>query len=241
MIRAAFALNFIDIGVAYQYNDIVVIEGMSKLKFDNVFFINGTAYAGKSTMVKLLAEKYNGIACGENYHDVLVPDLDSREFPGLTYGRDLQDWHDFIRRTPDEYEAWIKRTSKECETLELRILDKLAATDKMLFVDTNICLDTLREISDYDHVLIMLADPAISVNRFFERPDREKQFLYRLMMEEPNPEQSLENFRHCLERINTPAIYDEFLHSGFRVILRDESRTVKETLALVEREFGLLK
>ena len=27
------------------------------MKFENVYFINGTAYAGKSTMVKLLAEK----------------------------------------------------------------------------------------------------------------------------------------------------------------------------------------
>lgn len=34
-------------------------------RFKNVYFINGTAYAGKSTMVKMLAEKYNGIACEE--------------------------------------------------------------------------------------------------------------------------------------------------------------------------------
>ena len=27
------------------------------MKFNNTYFINGTAYAGKSTMVKLLAEK----------------------------------------------------------------------------------------------------------------------------------------------------------------------------------------
>ena len=31
------------------------------MKFNNVYFINGTAYAGKSTMVKMLAEKYNGM------------------------------------------------------------------------------------------------------------------------------------------------------------------------------------
>ena len=31
------------------------------------YFINGTAYAGKSTMCKLLAEKYDLILCGENY------------------------------------------------------------------------------------------------------------------------------------------------------------------------------
>ena len=33
------------------------------MKFNNVYFFNGTAYAGKSTLVKLLAEKYDGIAC----------------------------------------------------------------------------------------------------------------------------------------------------------------------------------
>ena len=211
------------------------------MKFSNVFFINGTAYAGKSTMVKMLAEKYNGIACEENYHDSMLPGLDSQEFPCLTYTRDLQDWHDFIRRTPDAYESWIKGVSKECEILELQILDKLAETDKPVFVDTNISLETLREISDYDHVLIMLADPEISVKRFFERPDMEKQFLYRLMMEEPDPERALENFRQCLERINSPAAYEEFLHSGFRVILRDDSRSIEETLALVARELGLEK
>ena len=59
------------------------------MRFDNAYFITGTAYAGKSTMVKLLAEKYNGILCEENYHDQLLPALDSTEFPFLTYTRDL--------------------------------------------------------------------------------------------------------------------------------------------------------
>lgn len=40
-----------------------------KKLFQNVYFINGTAYAGKTTMVKLLAEKYDGISCGENYKE----------------------------------------------------------------------------------------------------------------------------------------------------------------------------
>lgn len=35
-------------------------------------FINGTAYAGKSTMVAMLAEKYNLIHCGENYHEIIT-------------------------------------------------------------------------------------------------------------------------------------------------------------------------
>lgn len=211
------------------------------MKFENTFFIIGNAYAGKSTMVKLLAERYNGIACEENYHDALLSELDQDKFPNLTYTRDLQDWHDFIRRTPDEYENWIKGSSRECETLELQILSRLNPEGKKVFVDTNIQVETLKEISDEDHVLVMLADPDISVNRFFERPDREKQFLYRLIMEEENPEQALDNFRQCLRRINSRANYEAFLHSGFQVIVRDDRRSIEDTLALVERCFGLKK
>lgn len=211
------------------------------MKSDNIFFINGTAYAGKSTMVKRLAQKYDGIACEENYHEALLSGLDKDEFPCLTYTRDLQDWHDFIRRTPDEYEAWIRGVSKECEILELRILNELDAGDKMVFVDTNISIETLKGISDHDHVLIMLADPDISVNRFFERPDKEKQFLYQLLMDEENPGLAMENFRQCLKRINSCAAYDSFLHSGFRVIVRDERRSIADTFAMVEKEFGLQK
>lgn len=209
------------------------------MKFKNVFFINGTAYAGKSTVLKMLAEKYDGILCVENYHDSKLSELDSSEFPALTYTRDMTDWRDFIRRTPDEYEAWVKEVTKECEVLELEILEKLSCQGKLVFVDTNISVETLWDISDKDHVLIMLAEPETSVNRFFERPDREKQFLYRLLMQEEDSAQAMDNFRECLNRINSREIYNGFLNSGFNVILRDDNRSVDETLKLAEEAFGL--
>lgn len=209
------------------------------MSFRNVYFITGTAYAGKSTMINLLAEKYDGILCEENYHDRFFPAPDKKEYPFLQYTRELSDWHDFIRRTPDEYEAWISGTSKECEKLELIILEELDRQGRPVFADTNISVETLRSVADRDHVLIMLADPQISVRRFFERPDREKQFLYRLILEEPDPEYALENFRQCLMRINTQETYNRFLHSGFQVILRDENRSVEQTLKLVEKAFRL--
>lgn len=205
------------------------------MKFENVYFINGTAYAGKSTMVKLLAEKYDGIACEENYHDALIETLDKEEYPNLTYTRDLQDWSEFIRRTPDEYEAWIDGVTTECAVLEIEILKGLVkTTQKKIFVDTNIPVEILHEISDDDHVLIMLADPNISVERFFDRPDREKQFLYQLLLKEDNPDKAILNFKECLKRINSTERYALFEKSGFRVITRDENRSIEDTLRLVE-------
>ncbi len=188
------------------------------MKFNNVFFINGTAYAGKSTIVKMLAEKHNGIACEENYHDSLSAELNKEDFPCLTYTRDLQNWSDFIRRTPEEYEAWIDGCTKECTALELKILEKLAEENKKIFVDTNI---------------------PISVTRFFDRPDKEKQFLYQLLLKEDDPERAIDNFREGLKRVNSKERYDEFLNSGFSVLLLDENRTVEETLELAERVFKL--
>ena len=205
---------------------------------DDIYYIIGTAYAGKSTMVKRLAEKYAGIACEENYHDRLVDEtLDKDEFPCLCYTRDLKDWREFIRRTPEEYAAWCEGVAKECEVLELRILDELKQEGVKIFVDTNISIETLKKISDTNHVLVMLSDQMVSVNRFFERPDREKQFLYQLLMKEPDPDLAMANFREMLMRVNSKDVYDRFLNSGFKVLIRDDTRTVDETLEIVE---GLL-
>lgn len=210
------------------------------MKYKNVYFVNGNAYAGKSTIVKMLANKYNGILCEENYHNQLLDTLDPKEFPGLTYTRDLIDWRHFIRRSPDEYEQWIKITTKECEQLELLILDKLINCDRPIFVDTNISLETLLKISDKDHVLIMLADPEISINRFFEREDRDKQFLYKLLTSENNPTKALNNFKECLKRINSIESYNYFKDFGFNIIFRDDNRSLDETLSIAEKKLKLI-
>jgi hypothetical protein len=209
------------------------------MRFNNTYFIIGTAYAGKSTMVNLLANKYHGILCEENYHDRYFPELDRDEFPCLSYTRGLKDWHDFIRRTPEEYEAWIDGAAAECERLELQILRDLQGRGRPIFVDTNISAETLKAVAEPGHVLVMLSDPQVSVQRFFERPDREKQFLYRLIMEEPDPERAMENYRRGLARINSQERYNRLLNAGFPVIIRDDGRSVEQTLRLVEKAFGL--
>ena len=43
-----------------------IANNILKHYLKNVYFITGTAYSGKSTMVKMLAERYDKIYCGEN-------------------------------------------------------------------------------------------------------------------------------------------------------------------------------
>ncbi|MBP5492954.1 MAG: hypothetical protein J6Y08_08925 [Clostridiales bacterium] len=218
-------------------------ESIKKLDFSRVYFVIGTSYAGKSTIVKNLAKKHNGIALEENYHDEKLPELDSKEFPNLCYTRDLQDWHDFIRRTPDEYVGWVNAVKKECEIVEFKILAELLpkpeTKGKLIFVDTNICIETLHQITDEKHVLVMLSDPQIAITRFFDRPDPEKQFIYQLMLEEPDPQAALDNYKEIMKRIHSQKCYDELENAGFPVIYRDENRSQEETVEMAEKIFGI--
>lgn len=219
--------------------DIRIQSNLLRNLFRNVYFINGTAYAGKSTMVKRLAEKHDGICCGENYHDELMHLVDPVHQPALSYFQTMSGWQEFVSRTPEEYDAWIIQTGLEAAQLEILKLISLAATGKKIFVDTNIPVDMLREISDYHHVAIMLSPQWMSVKCFFDRPDAEKQFLYQKLLEAPDPEAAITNFRNCLEKINNPEHYREFADSGFFVHVRDENCTIENTLSILERHFRL--
>jgi len=94
----------------------------------NVYFITGTAYAGKSTTVKMLAERYDMVFCGENYHMTVSEIVATPEtHPDLCYNKMLTDWKDFVTRTPEEYERWIYsvgREAAEFEVAELILLSK---------------------------------------------------------------------------------------------------------------------
>lgn len=211
-----------------------------KHALSNVYFINGTAYAGKSTMVKLLAERFDGIFCGENYHNVLMDAIDRQSQPSLSYFDTMKDWQEFIGRTPEEYDAWIVGCSNEAAELELVLLLQRSASGRKIFVDTNISPAMLKLISDYDHVALMLSPQAMSVERFFDRSDPEKQFLLRQIESAPDPEKAMRNFKACLAKINSKEHYDEFVNSGLYTFIRDGSLDIEQTFDVIARHFKLI-
>ncbi len=219
-----------------------IANNVLKHYLQNVYFITGTAYAGKSTAVKMLSERYGMILCGENYHmavseTVATPDT----HPDLCYNRSLTDWRDFVTRTPEEYERWIYAVGREAAEFEVAHLIAISQNQKVI-VDTNIPVDVLKEISDYDHVAVMLSPQSMSVDRFFDRTDPDKQFLLSVIDSCDDPAAVMENYRQGLARINSQAHYDEYANSGFFTVVREDTDrdTRGEVCERIAKHFGLI-
>ena len=218
-----------------------ISDNIIKHCLKNVYFITGTAYAGKSTAVKMLAKRYGMILCGENYHSVLSdiaakPDAQ----PNICYLNGLSDWKDFVTRSPEEYERWIYAAAREAAEFEAAQLLALPK-DKKIIVDTNIPTDILKRISDYHRVAVMLSPQSLSVERFFDRSDPEKRFILSVIESCEDPDAVMENYRRGLALINSQKHYDEYADSGFFTVVRqDDGRDTREEVCnLIARHFGL--
>ena len=115
------------------------------------------------------------------------------------------------------------------------------SSDRKVIVDTNIPLDTLHKIAMPNHVAVMLSPQSMSVASFFDRGDPEKQFLLKEIEECPNPKAALENFKACIAAVNSPEVYETYLHSGFFTLIREDTKrdTREETLQKLAEHFGL--
>ena len=208
----------------------------------NVYFITGTSYAGKSTAVQMLAERYGMICCGENYHMAVSEEIATPEtHPDLCYNRSLTDWREFVTRTPEEYERWIYAVGRAAAEFEVAELIAISRNQRVI-VDTNIPLDILREISDDRHVAVMLSPQSMSVERFFDRSDPDKQFLLNVIDSCDDPGAVMENYRRGLARINSQAHYDEYANSGFFTVIREDNGedTRDAVCDQIARHFGLM-
>ena len=220
---------------------IQISDNLIKHYLQNVYFINGHSYAGKSTMVKMLAERYDMIACGENYHDVFPREMLSRwKQPGLCYFDTMSGWEEWLNMTPEEHYNWTYQVSQECIEVEILELLKLAASGKKIIVDTNIPPEVLREISDYNHVAMLLCDPPdICFTKFFDREDPDKKFMMDQIKKCKDPESTLKNFNSWA--LYHPPLETDWAHTGFFTYTRSdfESDTREEMLTALAEHFKL--
>jgi hypothetical protein len=210
-----------------------------KSKLKNVYFINGTAYAGKSTIVKMISDRLGLYFCGENYNlDRVLTIVKPEEYPNLCYFKTMKSWKEFVTRTPEEYDSWIIGGQFEITPFEIEDLIELSKNQKVI-VDTNIPVEILCKISDYHHVALLLSPQSMSVNEFFNRNDPDKLFILEQINKTENPEKTMENYRRCIEKINSLEHYNEFLNSGFQCFIRNEDSNLEDRYNQIVEHFKL--
>ncbi len=220
---------------------IEISDNLIKHYLENVYFINGHSCAGKSTMVKMLSERYDMIGCGENYHDAFPREKLSRwKQPALCYFDTMSGWEEWLSMTPEEHGVWMENVSRECVEIEILELLRLASSGKKIIVDTNIPPEILRQISDYHHVAIMLCDPPdICKELFFRREDPDKQFMLQQIALCKDPVTIRKNFDAWASY--APEVQEDWNSTGFFTYTRRdfETDTREEVLELLATHFRL--
>ena len=175
------------------------------------------------------------------YHSMVSDIVATPELqPDSSYIKNLADWKDFVMRSPEEYNRWIHGVSEEAAEFEVAELISLSK-DKKVIVDTNIPVELLKKISDYSHIAIMLAPQSMSVERFFDRNDPEKQFILSVIKNCENSDAVMENYKQGLALINSKENYERYANSGLFTIVRQENEidTKEEVCDALAKHFGL--
>jgi len=143
------------------------------------------------------------------------------------------DWQNFFNRPVDEYVKWLKDSIAEHAEMAIIDLIKLSQHQQVI-ADVHIPLEYLKRIAEYHQAILLIAEPEMIVENYFNRED--KQDMYECIMSTPHPQETLENVRNTL-RATAPL--EEFYNSGFKCIVRSDSRGIEQTFREIEEHFHL--
>ncbi len=209
-----------------------ISDNIIKQQLKNVYFLTGGAYGGKTTMAKLIEQKYAMLRYreGDNW-DQCASIATPAYQPAISMDR--SDWHAFFSQPPKQYAKWLLDSTRE--QAEFAIMDLIhLARNGTVIADTNIPVDILRRIADYDHVVVLFAPEEMTRKHYFDREDKDD--LFRLILSFPDGDVLLHNVVEALH-YNIDATIQEYKDSGFLYIERKDDDTVAGTLHIIEQHF----
>lgn len=210
-----------------------IADNILKHHLKNVLFVSGTAYGGKTTMTKLIEERHGLLRYRQSdKFDEHLAYANKDYQPALCYERG--DWDRFFNRPAEEYAKWLK--DGIAEQAEMAIIDLIKLSqDQRVIADVHIPLEYLKRIAEYHQAILLIAEPEMIVENFFNRGD--KQDMYECIMSTPHPQETLESVKNALRAAAVPL--EEFQNSGFKCIIRDDNRSTEQTFREIERHFHL--
>ena len=147
-----------------------IANNIIKHNLRSVYFLTGTALAGKTTMSKTLAKKHGFTWFDENYNGEPFKKWESicdEKYQPLKFERDKRhnkneqyDWDAHFNRSADEIIAEQTGRSLNDEFMEFVVIEliKLSQNSKVI-ADVCMPLEMIVEISDWNRIACLLAAP----------------------------------------------------------------------------------
>lgn len=202
----------------------------------NVLFVCGNACGGKTTMSRLLAEKYGFTLYDmDAVYDAHRAIADERCQPDTCYH--MTDFHEQWTRPPLEQAKWNLRCIAEQTEMVLVDLMQLAQ-DRTVVADVLFSPAYTKEIVDYNHIVFLTVDRREIRRCYFHRP--EKRGFYEFVKKQPLADLYFENLFQNLELTNDME-QEQMRGTGFLMLERRADSTTEETLKQLEKHFGLVK
>lgn len=213
----------------------VIQDNVIKKYLKNVIFLSGEAYAGKTTIAKMLEKEFGIIRYREGDEwDRHFEFSDIEHQPAMNYDRS-SDWIRFFSQKPADYNKWLDDGLRE--QLDFMIMDlvKLSQNQKII-VDCCIPVEILKKITDYEQVVLLLAPIEMKREKYFDREDKSE--VRDFILSFPNGIELLENVKNALV-YNGERKLKEMKNSGFKWFMREERDTLQETYEAVCQHFKL--
>ena len=211
-----------------------IANNILKHHLSHVYWVFGTACAGKSSTTKYLSEKYDMVLYDSDnkYHD--YKKLSNKESqPAMNF--EFANWEEYFNRPPKVYAQWL--VDSLLEQLDIMIGDLLTFTkEKKIIVDTHCFIDDPVKISSYNQIIYLTSDVELAIKQNLQRDD--KRDLFECINALKNPDEVFKNLNDTIRIINTKE-HNKILESGMKYIIRDEHTKVNEMAHQMAVHFGL--
>lgn len=220
-----------------------IAENILKHNLQNVYFLNGTALAGKTTMAEALSKKYGFYHFNDNWHEErfeIYRSICTEKYqPQSTKKKETTDWEAYFSRSVEEFLADNGDYGEYDEYIEFMIIELIKLSqDKKVIADVGIPLKLLTEISNYDRIACLLASPELVTCENYGKREDHREFLECIMsLKEPEKKIAVQDE---LFRINVEKTYNDVRKYNLFNIVRTEGSTIENTLKMLEIHFKLV-
>lgn len=207
-----------------------------KYNLKNVLFVCGTACGGKTTMSKLLADKYGFYLYDMDRMYDKHRAIAQEQYQPDTYYH-MQNFHEQWMRPVEEQARWNMSIIKEQSEMVLIDLMNISRNQTVV-ADVLYSSVYTKEIIDYNQIVFLTVDKVVLSSQYFNRP--EKRDFYEFVKVQPLADVYFKNIIKGLELTND--LEQQMMReSGLRIIERKQNETKESLLKELEAHFGLSK